>query len=329
MTAIELVMNGKSVGAELSKYLKGLSYREALDGEADTLEVTLQDVDGLFRSAWFPSRGMTIEATIYDEYTALPLGSFEIDEIENSFPPSECKIKGNSIPSTSGVKSVEKSRSWEQVPLSAIAADIASGGGLRLYYETSEDPLIERAEQSEESDLAFLHRLCKDKGLALKMNDRQLVIFDIEKYEGATATGAIVKGDSRLKRFSVRSTLNEVYSKCEVKYKSGRKGELIEGSYASGGILETMFGSSGRTLKVNKKVSTKAEADRLAKKSLKAKNREETKVQVTLVGDMSMRAGATILLAGFEVFDGKYLIQKATHTVGGSGYETALEMTRC
>ena len=329
MTWIELSMNGRVVSSELSKYLKGLTYREALDGEADTLEVTLQDVDGLFRSAWFPSRGMTIEATIYDDYSALPLGSFEIDEIENSFPPSECKIKGNSIPSSSGVKSVEKSRSWEQVPLSAIALDIAVGGGLKLYYETTEDPLIERAEQTEESDLAFLHRLCKDKGLALKMNDRQLIIFDIEKFEGTAAIGAVIKGGKALKRFSVRTTLNEVYSKCEVKYKNGRKGELIEGSYSSGGILSTVFGSGGRTLKVNKKVTTKAEADRLAKKSLKAANREETKVQLTVIGDMRMRSGATLLLEGFEVFDGKYLIQKATHTVGGSGYETAVEMTRC
>ena len=328
MATIELKMNGRSVGAELSRYLKSLSYREALDGESDTLEVTLQDVDGLFRGSWQPVRGMSMEATILDEYAAMELGSFELDEIESSFPPSECKIKGNALPSVSSVKSEEKSRSWEQVPLRAIAADIALGAGLRLYYD-AEELMIERAEQESESDVKFLHRLCRDKGLALKINDRQLIIFDIEEYEKGAPSGVIAKGSSGLKRFSARSTLNEVYGRCEVKYKHGRKGELIEGTATSGGLLSSVFGTGGRTLKVKKKVSTQAEADRLARKSLKAANRSETKVQLTLMGDMRLRAGATILLKGFSAFDGKYLIERATHTVGGGGYETSIEVTRC
>ena len=329
MATIELVMNGRRVGSSLSPYLKTLSYREALDGEADVLEVTLQDAEGLFRSAWYPSRGMSMEATILDEYAAMELGSFEIDEIEYSVPPSECKIKGNAIPGGSTLKSVEKSRSWENVPLRAIALDIATGAGLKLYYKAPEDPLIERAEQESESDLKFLHRLCRDKGLALKMNDRQVIIFDIEEFEAALPSDVIVAGTSAVKRFSARSTLNEVYSRCEVKYKHGRKGELIEGSASSGGLLSTVFGAKGRTLKVKKKVATKAEADRLARKALKSANRSETKAQMTLAGDMALRAGSTVQLSGFEVFDGKYLIQRATHTVGASGYETAIELTRC
>ena len=227
------------------------------------------------------------------------------------------------------MKSVGKSRSWEQVTLSKIASDVATGGGMLLFYDTSEDPLIERAEQSEESDLKFLHRLCRDQGLALKVNDRKIIIFDIEKYEAASAVETIDRTSALLKRFSVRTTLNEVYSKCEVKYKNGRKGELISGSYSSGGVLSSVFGTGGKTLKINKKVATVGEAERLARKELKAANRAETKMQMTLVGDMNLRAGATILLEGFEVFDGKYLIEKATHSVGTGGYETTVEMSKC
>ena len=327
-TSIEISINGKLVSGNLRQYLKSLSYREALDGEADTLEVTLQDAEGLFMSEWFPRRGMRIEATILDEYTAMPLGNFEIDEIENEMPPSECKIKGNTIPWSSGLKSEEKSRSWEQVPLSTIARDIALGGGLRLYYDAADDPVIERAEQSEESDLKFLHRLCRDKGLALKMNDEKLIIFEIERYEAASAIAEYEKGGSEIKKFHARSTLNEVYTRCEVKYKHGRKGQVIEGSYEGGGMLDRLTGS-GRTLKVNKKVSTQAEADRLARKSLERKNREETKLNMTVAGDMRLRAGSTVKLRKFEVFDGKYIIRQATHTVGVGGYETTVEMTRC
>ena len=70
------------------------------------------------------------------------------------------------------------------------------------------------------------------------------------------------------------------------------------------------------------------EAERLARKKLKAKNREETKVQMTLVGNFSLRAGATVTLEKFGAFSGKYLIQKATHTLGSGGYETAIEISK-
>ena len=110
-TTVEIKMNGKAVGKDLEKYLKSVSYREALDGEADTLDVTLQDIEGLFMNEWFPKRGTSIELTLMTEYAMMDLGEFYVDEIENSFPPSECKIKGTSIPPGSNVKAAEKWRS--------------------------------------------------------------------------------------------------------------------------------------------------------------------------------------------------------------------------
>ena len=326
-TTVEITMNGKAVGKDLEKYLKSVSYREALDGEADTLDVTLQDIEGLFMNEWFPRRGTSIEIAFFDEYSMMNLGFFYVDEIENSFPPSECKIKGTSIPPGSNVKAAEKWRSWELVTLRQIAGDIATGAGLRLYYETSYDPTLDRAEQSDESDLQFLHRLCSDNGLALKLNDKQLIIFDIEEYEKRGATSIITKGSSLIKRFSARSTLNEIYSSCEVKYDDGN----VELPYSgfTGGALSGLFSSgSGKKLKVNKRVKSAGEAERLARKKLKAKNREETKVQMTLVGNFSLRAGATVTLEKFGAFSGKYLIQKATHTLGSGGYETAIEISK-
>ena len=324
---IEMKMSGKSVGADLQDYLQSVSYREALDGEADTLEVTLHDIKGLFMSSWFPSRGTMIEIILNDGEQLLPLGDFYVDEIENSVPPSECKIKGTSIPPQSTVKAAEKWRSWEHAKLRQIAEDIAQSGGLKVYYEADYDPTLDRAEQSDESDLKFLHRLCKDNGLALKLNDKQLIIFDIERYEKAAPVLTIEKGASKVKRFSARSTLNEIYSACEVKYDDGDSKKIFVGQSA-GGLISKLFKGSGKKLKVNKRVSNAGEADRLARKKLKEKNRKETKVQLTMMGSFYLRAGATVTLKNFAVFDGKYLIQKATHTVGSGGYETAIEISK-
>lgn len=326
-TKIELKINGKATGAELSKYLKSLSYREALDGEADTLEITLQDIKGLFMSSWFPPRGSVLECNIESEFERMPLGNFYVDEIENSFPPSECKIKATSIPPGSTVKSAEKWRSWENVTLSKIAGDIATGSGLKLYFETGYDPTLDRAEQSDESDLQFLHRLCKDNGLALKLNDEQLIIFDIEEYEKAGTSSTVEKGSARIKRFSARSTLNEIYSDCEVNFDDGNAQIPFLGT-SVGTAIRTALGTTTKVLKVNRRVKSIGEAQRLARKKLKEKNREETKVQLTMLGDFTLRAGSTIELTDFDIFNGKYLIQKATHTVGTGGYETSIEVSK-
>lgn len=40
-------------------------------------------------------------------------------------------------------------------------------------------------EQTEQSDLAFLDKLCQDNGLSLKVTDNQIVIFDMADMEAA------------------------------------------------------------------------------------------------------------------------------------------------
>ena len=45
-TTIELKIGGKSVGGVISRYVKSIGYRETVDGEADTLELTMHDAEG-------------------------------------------------------------------------------------------------------------------------------------------------------------------------------------------------------------------------------------------------------------------------------------------
>ena len=329
-TTIELKIGGKNVEGAISRYVKSINYREVIDGEADTLELTLHDVEGLFIDKWYPPRNTSLELTLLDEeFNRLELGEFVIDEVENSTPPSECKMKATSIPPGSAAKNVERSRSWEDVTLSRIARDIAASAGLMPVFDSSDDPHYDRIEQSEQSDLKFLHKLCRDAGLAMKVNDTKLIVFEYERYEKRSSVATLAR--HLIKRFSGRQTLNEVYSDCKVSYKSGAKGEMITGSAGGTSFLSGILGGSGggKTLKINKKVSSEAEASRLAKKKLREKNREECTVNVTMVGDFRCRAGANITLDGYGAYDGKYSINKATHAVDSGGYTTTLELKKC
>ncbi len=326
---IKMKIESKDVTRVVNQFLKSFSYEEAVSNEADTAQVTLQDIKEMWVGDWFPDKGASAEISIVTTNwwrsgtESVNLGKFEIDEIENTFPPAEAKIKFNSIPNNAEIRGVNRSRSWEKCQLSKIAKDVADGAGMELFYDTEEDPLIARAEQSEQSDLKFLSKLCTDAGLALKVTDKKICIFDFEKYESQSAIVTFVKGESRIKSFSAKSKLNQVYKSCTVTYKKGKTKETIEGSYSDTNK------NDGATLKINKKVESKEEADRLAKKSLREKNKKENTVTLTLMGDLRLSAGLTVELKKFHKWNGKYLIDKCKHNIGSSGFVTTLELSKC
>lgn len=326
---VSVFIAGQNVTGSLSPFLKSVTFQDVLSGETDTVEIELQDAERLFISDWFPQRGDTLRVEIWREswqgggaVETLPIGQFEIDEITNSYPPSICKLKANSCPSNSALRQVDESKSWENVKLSRIAQDIADEAGVVLFFDATEDPEIKRAEQAELSRMAFLERLCKDNGLAVKFSDWRLIVFDEEKYEQQEAVSVLNYDRSTIKSFSGTATLTEIYKAAEVNYKDGKADELYSGRF------EDASKKDGKTLRINQRVGDKAEAERLARKKLREKNREEIKVSVTVIGRFDYVAGNVVELTGHGFYDGRYLIERATHKVG-NGYEVSLELRKC
>lgn len=327
-----IYVNGKNITDDISSYVKAVSYSDSLSDEADTAEITLHDVNHIWREAWFPQRGDTASIELVrvnwngEDVENLNLGTFEIDECTNTYSASggnEAKVKLNSIPNSSGLRSINESRSWEKVKLSKIAADIAADAGMILFYDTKEDPEIARAEQSEKSNLAFLQKICHDNGLALKASDGKLIIFDEEKFEEQEPIITLTYGMDAIKSFSAKATISKIYKKCVVNYKHGKKSEGISGEF------DDTSKKSGMTLKVNQKVETQAEAEKLAKKKLREKNKEEIKISLTLVGRFVYLSGNVVELVDHGFYDGRYIIEKSTHNLGSNGYEVNVEMRRC
>lgn len=326
---VRIWIEGKDVTKDLSPYLKSVSYEDVLSGETDTCEIELHDAERLFIGDWFPARGSKLELEFWREswqgdnqIETLPLGAWEIDEIDNSFPPSVAKIKGNSCPSNSELRQVDESKSWENVKLSEIAQDVAKAAGVELFYDTQEDPDIKRAEQAEKSRLSFLEKLCKDNGLAVKFADNLLIIFDEEKYEQQEPISRLRYDLSIIKHFGGHATLTEVYKSCEVNYKDGQADELYSGKF------EDKSKESGKVLKINQKVANKAEAEKLARKKLREKNKDEIKVNITVTGRFDYLAGQVIELMDMGFYTGRYLIEKARHQIG-NGYEVTLDLRKC
>lgn len=338
-TSALILYNGKNISSSLVPYLKSLTVTDNIGGMADDLQITLEDRKALWQGSWLPEMGATLDVSIICEnWPELPgtiyrLGLFEIDEITSSGPPSEVQIKAVSVPDDNKLRGVERTRSWEKAELKRIANDIAAGAALTLAYEPDYNPIIDRAEQSEESDLNFLYKILQDHGLALKIFDKQLVIFDEADYEAAEPTSIIYKprqaGDTgtafeikAVKSYSLKSKLRDIYKACHVKYQDGKSKQKIEATFTD------PQKASGKTLEVNEQAKTQGEAERLAKKRLRAKNCQEVTGSFSLLGNPLLLAANTIALNGFGAYDATYIITRATHSIG-SGFTTDIEIRRC
>nr|DAE57075.1 MAG TPA: 43 kDa tail protein [Caudoviricetes sp.] len=351
----KVIYNKVDISEALKPYLKSVEYTDMLTGQADDLQLTLEDRDGLWLEAWFPDKGATLTASILTQYwTAptdaekeLPLGLFEIDEIECSAIPSETKIKAVSVPNNTTLRGEGRTRSWEGYTIQKIAQDIANNAGMQLNFSSKDNPTLERVEQTEQSDLAFLDKLCQDNGLSLKVTDNQIVIFDMADMEATEPSLIFVRptmkgldtsvsidvnsndmnSESTLKRLKptswrFTSSVRDVYKSCTVEHSQGKKKAKISATFTDPNKTE------GKILLVKKDVKSVEEAERMARKELREKNKDEVTGSITCMGDTDLSAGLTVTVKGFGKFDGKYILSQVKHSLG-SGYTCSVDLRRC
>ncbi|GHU42180.1 hypothetical protein FACS1894111_05660 [Clostridia bacterium] len=254
----------------------------------------------------------------------LECGTFEIDSLDASGPPAGVSIKATSLPHTSAIRTATQTKAWERIKLSAIAGEIARKHGMKCMFESSFDPLYTRKEQVQLSDIVFLQGLCKNAGISLKVSGSIIVLFDESDYEGNGAVREIARGTADVLSYRFGTSTNDTkYSKCHVSYTDPQTGQVIEYTYTPRGASK-----DGQVLEINEKVKTREEARQLAMKRLRQKNKGEYQAEFTLVGDTRLVAGVNVTVVGWGMFDGKYIIESATHSVTGSGYTLQVKLRR-
>lgn len=251
----------------------------------------------------------------------LDFGTFEIDSVDMSGPPDKVTVKSTSIPYTSKLRMEKKSRAWEKYTLKGIGQQIADESSLKLMYEASDNPQYKRKEQVQTSDIKFLQGLCHAAGMALKVTTMTIVIYDAAEYDGKPAIKTFTKGSSDIISYKFGTKLTDTaYTSCHVSYTDPDTKETIEYTYTPDSSIGT-----GQVLEVNEKVSSTEEAKTLAKKRLREKNTQEYTGSLKVVGDVSLVAGVTIKVKGFQQFDRKYKVTQARHSLL-NGYTVDLSL---
>lgn len=327
---LHVTIGGHNATDHIKPDLLDFSYTDNASGKADEISLTLADPEGKWSGSWKPKKGMAVTASLEcfdwfgpDKHATLPMGKFTVDETELSGPPDKIKIKAVSAAKTSSMSEEANSKGWENFDLQGVAGDIAKKHGLELMYDAPAHK-FQRQDQREESDLAFLNRLCKERGVNLKVHDGKMVLFDAKEWD-AKKPGLVIakKGDQfSPTSYSFKEESGDTYAKAEVSYHDPAKNETFTATVAPEGPPP-----SGQTLKLNSRVESAAEAIAGGASALRGKNKKAENATIELMGHPGLVAGITLSLQGWGGYDGTYFVEKAEHKVG-DGYKTSAELRK-
>ncbi len=334
-TTLFVAFNETDITKDIKPYLLSLTYTDDQDDLADDLKIEAEDRDGILMENWLEEAveaaaggRLSISAVIapenWEKNGKLKTGRFELDSVDAAGPPSTVTINATSLAFSAALRQTKKSRAWENYTLSGIASEIAAGGGMGCMYESSFDPSYKRVEQTKRSDIDFLKKLCEDAGISIKATDGNIVLYDQAEYEAKAPVLTIKKGKKGgyISYKLSSGSAGTRYAKCRVRYMDPATGKCVEGTAEDGSV------SGDQCLEVSAKVGSIGEAQTLAKKRLRLHNKLSKTASFTMPGDVRLVAGVTVLLEGWGGWDGKYIVTRAEHTVGGNGYTTKIQLRK-
>lgn len=318
----EIVYNGVNISGSLMPMMVRLLYQEAIGGRAAQLAFQVQDTLGLWQQSSYPKQGDTVTATLgYLGIPLMPCGTFEVDEFELSGPPDIFTIRcieagiGQALRSPNSV-------AYENQTLTEIANTIALRHGFTLVATpTSPDVVFKRITQHLESDLAFLHRIASAHNYDFTIRNNQLVFYSRAALESVSPVGTLTRSDITRFRFINQALGSRTYREAVVSYLDPVGKTLLSA---------TASDPSAPTADAHKavvRVENAQQATLKAQSNLHVSNMLQIVSEITLPGTMTWRAGNTINISGFGVFDTYvYIVREGLHEVGKKGYTTTLSL---
>lgn len=344
----EVLFGTDNVTAAISPMLVRVEVTDYLEGQADELEITLEDREGLFRGIYWPAKGDDLSVSIgYDSGPLKglwPCGAFVVDETEAAGPPATMTLRGLS----SSVKAVGqrqlKSRGFENQTLEQIAAKVADGWGGAVIGVVP-DVTFARVTQSNETDLKFLTRMARKFGAVMKVRGTDLVFHKLSDLTGLDLLFRVEPQD--VMQYRIRAKTADVPAQRVVRVWNPQTKRMV-----SQAVTEKMRASSVKTeplpkagpatrtiipgerpgrLDVDKlmdRVEDAAQAQVRLDAALLRAQLNALECTITLHGDPRIRAGMSIGTLGFgEHLDGDFLVRRVRHVLDRSqGFITEVDM---
>lgn len=172
------------------------------------IAITLEDSTGRWINEWYPGKGDTLTLHLgYQGEDSLNCGSYVIDKIDISAPPSTVNIDGIAT-SVSKALRTKNSQGFEETTLFAITSRIAQKHGLTLVGQI-ESLTIDRVTQYAETDVAFLKRLAGEYGYTVKVTTKELIFSHLPTLRCLAPVKTLNRID--ISHYSFKDTINRIY----------------------------------------------------------------------------------------------------------------------
>ena len=317
--------NGVDATDVIADDCDSFTWKDNASGMSDGLSLTLSNIDQRWMNGFYPSDKDSFKAWIQcQEWPAdyrqgkIYCGCFMVDSLKYGGFPETLQLEGISVPINSDFNVKQKSRAWSKTTLLTMLGDIAKNAGIGLIADAG-DVSIESANQTGKTDLAFAMSICSEYGLALKLYNNKMVVYDQAAYERREAKYDIKPtqlGEGGA--YSIIHQVTNLYDSVKIQYTDGKKGSTLTYEY-------TIPGKAGnRQMIVTAKAESYADAEKKAKAALRENVRGSRKVTLKLMGSAKYMASDCFNLSGFGKLDGKYFIDSVTHQKSGGKYTVSI-----
>lgn len=316
--SLSIAYNNVDISEDIAKYLVFFEYVDSNE-QLDSVTLRLENADQRWLNDWLPDKSATLDIKINYEGGVLNCGRFSVDRFSASSKPSVAVIKAISIDVNSTLQEQRKTKSFEDVTLKEIAEEVTGNAGFEVGFFADDTEAFKRLDQQEESDLSFLQRICKSYNLQIKVKNGQVVIWSVDRFLESRA----INPNLNVLKWDVSTKTKETYSECTVSYFDQASNTTFKHTARDSSVTVQ------RALSIKRKVSSPADAQRVAESSLSSANKLTSEIAIDCMGETLIVSGAAINLDFLGKLSGAYLIRSSKHVIDRSnGYKTSFKAAK-
>jgi phage protein D len=307
------------ITARVRPRLISLSLTEKRGGEADALDLVLDDADGKLA---LPRKGQLIKLQLgWAQGSGVTIGlvdkgSFTVDEVEWQQGPGQVHLTARSADLTAAFR-VRREKSHRDTTLGAIARQVAAAHNLtpRIAPSLAAIP-VPIIEQHQVSDMALLRRLGREHDAVATVKDRALILSPIGA--GTTTSGTALPG------LVIRSIdgADARYREVDRTADAGVEARWHDSNSATLKTVAVGTGGKGKPHRLRRVYHSEADARTAAQAAHRKAQRAAAEFTCTLaLGRPDLYPERRVALSGFKaVIDARrWLIAELTHNLDGRG----------
>ncbi|AMC35393.1 phage late control D family protein [Janthinobacterium sp. B9-8] len=332
----KILVGSKDISKLVNDRLVSVGLTDNRGFEADQLDITLDDSDGLLE---IPPRGAVVSVSLgWSDSGLVDKGQYTVDEVEHSGAPDQLTIRARSADLRAGL-SVKKERSWHQTTVGAIVETIAKQNKIQHRIgQGLAGQAINHIDQTSESDASFLSRIAKMFDAIATVKDNSLLFM--KAGQATTASGKPLgkvlitrqSGDSH--RFGIAdrgaySGVKAAWQNTKTAKKETTTVKRKPRKKAGPGQGEVIQGADDNVKTLRHVYASKTNAERAAKAEWEKLQRGVAQFSISLAyGRPELFPELPASVSGFKPIIDKqdWIISRATHSLTDSGYTTALEL---